>query len=86
MRTATDLFFCDKSANLKHPIPHLPRHLTFFSVVSSPGIFCVFGDKSAWEKKCLQTRFAGFRILCRPGGRPAKDLPECDYSTNIQPI
>ena len=34
-----------------HLLPHLPRHLTFFSVVSSPGIFCVFKDKSAWGKK-----------------------------------
>ena len=40
-----------------HLLPHLPRHLTFFSVVSSPGIFCVFGDKSAWEKKSA----------CKPG-------------------
>ena len=51
-RSQAHFIFSKKVPGKKcHLLPHLPRHLTFFSVVSSPGIFCVFGDKSAWGKK-----------------------------------
>ena len=31
MRTATDLFFCDKSANLKHPTVYVSSQLWFWT-------------------------------------------------------
>ena len=83
-RSQAHFIFSKKVPGKKcHLLPHLPRHLTFFSVVSSPGIFCVFGDKSAWEKKSACK--PGLQVSANYAGLLAA-LQKTSLNVIIQPI